>query len=509
MDPSPDAVLSFVETTGADPDVAQRYLQVCDGDVQTAVQLYFENGGSDLIGTEGPPAAGTGSTSPTRSSAAHTSSGGHSFDYGFTAGQDDDDDISAVVRDHVTAATQQSAGTTRAPIAPHRETLVSDYDMNVNLPGHIRFGGETVSTSRPNNPFNQNVGDLLTGATDPLAGGWASRIPTQVPDEEYVSPEVESKESKLAALFRPPIDVMFRGTFDNAKAHARTGKKWLLIDLQDPSEFQCQMLNRDLWSDKRVKEFIKANFIFLQPRVTDADGQQYKSFYPVTEFPHIALIDPRTGAEFLSEHSLFKTAATQPPVKLPPPKKTYAEMSEEEQIQAAIQASMDAIGGDTSIVIDDAPAQSSPPPTSKGKEKASSVPQTPQEGEQAPYVTCNDDITDADAQVVDQIQAIEHPEPPQGPDTTRIQLRLPGRASHPLVIVASISDRAVDGARVVRRFRKDDPVRAIFEFVKATVPDAQKTPFELVFHRDSLVEKLNQTLDAAGLANVSLQMSFL
>ena len=37
-----------------------------------------------------------------------------------------------------------------------------------------------------------------------------------------------------------------------------------MVDIQNIGEFACQMLNRDLWSDKAVKDVIKAHFLFLQ-----------------------------------------------------------------------------------------------------------------------------------------------------------------------------------------------------------------------------------------------------
>ena len=38
----------------------------------------------------------------------------------------------------------------------------------------------------------------------------------------------------------------------------------LRIRIQDASEFKCQVLNRDIWSNEVVKSIIKEQFIFLQ-----------------------------------------------------------------------------------------------------------------------------------------------------------------------------------------------------------------------------------------------------
>jgi hypothetical protein len=60
------------------------------------------------------------------------------------------------------------------------------------------------------------------------------------------------------------------------------------------------------------------------------------------------------------------------------------------------------------------------------------------------------------------IKALETPEPKSGPETTRIQFRLP------------------DGQRIVRNFAKSDKVLSVFQFVKARAPKACEAPFEVV-----------------------------
>lgn len=93
-----------------------------------------------------------------------------------------------------------------------------------------------------------------------------------------------------------------------------------MINVQDPTEFSCQVLNRDLWSDTIVKDIVKESFIFLQvskiiylfvfchfklifhlnktkKKYTNnsSDGTRYSTFYTVNGYPHLAIIDARTG----------------------------------------------------------------------------------------------------------------------------------------------------------------------------------------------------------------------
>ena len=52
-----------------------------------------------------------------------------------------------------------------------------------------------------------------------------------------------------------------------ARSEGATNCKWLLVNIQDTQEFACQVLNRDVWNNPKVKDTVKANFIFWQVRV--------------------------------------------------------------------------------------------------------------------------------------------------------------------------------------------------------------------------------------------------
>lgn len=41
-------VAQFVEITGASPEIAAQYLQLADSNIESAMQLYFENGGNPI-----------------------------------------------------------------------------------------------------------------------------------------------------------------------------------------------------------------------------------------------------------------------------------------------------------------------------------------------------------------------------------------------------------------------------------------------------------------------------
>uniref|UniRef100_A0A6E8W8E1 UAS domain-containing protein n=1 Tax=Anopheles coluzzii TaxID=1518534 RepID=A0A6E8W8E1_ANOCL len=105
------------------------------------------------------------------------------------------------------------------------------------------------------------------------------------------------KVTRLEALFMPPFDILFSGGFDQAQRHGNSVDRWLLVNLQDDLNFSCQTLNRDLWSDARLKEFMRHHLVFWQQSNKTTDGAKFKTFYKVRSEPYIGMIDPRTGEE--------------------------------------------------------------------------------------------------------------------------------------------------------------------------------------------------------------------
>lgn len=56
----------------------------------------------------------------------------------------------------------------------------------------------------------------------------------------------------------------YKGDFQMARDAATNANKWLMVNIQDACEFQCQVLNRDVWSNEAVKTILREHFIFWQ-----------------------------------------------------------------------------------------------------------------------------------------------------------------------------------------------------------------------------------------------------
>ncbi|EGC32590.1 hypothetical protein DICPUDRAFT_89145 [Dictyostelium purpureum] len=117
--------------------------------------------------------------------------------------------------------------------------------------------------------------------------------------------KLTDKQKTLAELFKPPLDILSFGTFDEIKKFAEEKELFLLVNIQDVSEFDCQKLNRDTWSNKDLKQLIKDSMIFWQVNKQSGEGIYFTQVYPVTQYPYIAIIDPRTGQKLADIHGFI------------------------------------------------------------------------------------------------------------------------------------------------------------------------------------------------------------
>ncbi len=308
-------------------------------------------------------------------------------------------------------------------------------------------------------------------------------------------------------------------SWDEARTLGKGDQKWILVNLQDMSDFNCQALNRDIWKDESIKDLVSENFIFLQYDKDYPDAEEYLTFYfpnrtheNPDNYPHVSIIDPRTGeqvkvwtgrpfptarefhaelAEFLDRYSL--AANSKNPVAKPSgPKPAVVDvdrMTEEEMLEMALKNSMTGPGTGGS--------------GSSGGNSSS----TPNVHDPDAYTKAgtSKDVEDAameDAAEVDagsaafaQISSTNpHTEPANDPaTTTRIQFKHAN-------------------GRVIRRFKVSDPVRTLFEWLKAEPFEGKDgVVFELkkMPQGQDLMETLDATIEEAGLKQGTVMIEFI
>ncbi|KAJ2784752.1 UBX domain protein Ubx2 [Coemansia interrupta] len=492
---------------------------VSENNVEQAISLYFENGGQPLQshGATGTTAA-TAVSDAGAADAASTGAGA-----GFETNFND---------------------SPRAPIAARRDVLVDGY-------GGRGFGNVA------------SYGGFMRGASHNAARSifnQGSAAAARVPFRDFAQEAAEiaggdsasARRNRLAELFKPPFDIMHQGDFGSARLAARESGKWLLLNIQEVSDFRCQALNRDIWRQQIIKDAVSKDFVFFQISTDTAEGTRLTTMYSATEFPFVAALDPRTGemkrmfvkltnvSDMLEDMANFVLDSPPPLASsgggAAPSTRTYGglhNMSEEEQLAAAIAASeLDGnnarrssrsgtarnpvnVGSDSEDNYDDGSDDGS----------FSEIRTISSESEDYDYHDIDDDDDDDDDDEMD-IDAVsdanerlaaqrtataniadggphtsasdvpkswysllsnETPaEPDLGPTVTRIQLRFP------------------DGRRVVRRFAKSDRVSTIFQYLKATLPEAANDIPEVMFMGSRIEDSHDQTIEDAKLVNASI-----
>ncbi|KAI4286585.1 MAG: hypothetical protein L6R35_004161 [Caloplaca aegaea] len=556
------ALAQFASITGTQPEKARQYLSFTDGDVQQAIELFFANEGADLdvpaasdpLPSSAPPPVPHPSTRPQAGQTGHQDSDGvvhidSDSDSDYSAPQssvpsrrqpalaelaessrptphayqpsgavDDDEAFARQLQQEMygEAGVENPVDPegVRAPIARTTETLIGPgsfdpddpQDLNAAVYQQIRARQRPRPRDRPG-IFNQSTAGSIwnegeAGSSDRLARATAG------------ASETSSKSRTLAEMYRPPYELMSRLPWDQARQQGKEGEKWILVNIQDPSIFDCQVLNRDIWKDPGIMDTVRENFIFMQYAKDDPRGNQYVQYYFQSRdtqdaYPHIAIVDPRTGEqvkvwsgrpapksvefliqlhEFLDRYSL-KVSAKNPVAKRKPEvkKETQVEtMTEEQMLEMALQNSLAATGAPREQDPDDLTRsinQGNLHGEDTSAEKASVAQGTEQTQTNGASVPPSPFSTISSSR--------PHSEPAADDSSTRIQFRHPN-------------------GRVVRRFALADPVRRIYEWLKASPLEGREgVEFELVFMQKNLMGALDDSIEQAGLKNGTVMIEYL
>ncbi|CZT47965.1 probable UBX5 UBX (ubiquitin regulatory X) domain-containing protein [Rhynchosporium secalis] len=544
----------FMAFTGATAEVAKRYLGLTENDAQQAIQLYFDSPdlatGVDSIPQASSPPVPT-STRPqsgaqaSRRLDATDSDNEDLMDMDFNDGSDDevsrvaaisraaelkdDEAMARRMQEEMYAGGDASGGYdadgVRAPIGRKTETLVGgpgeDYapdDMHAALLEQMRLRAQPPSeqmrlrAQQPRTPrlgvFNQApVSSIWEENADPAARRQGLARATGGASES------STKNQRLAELFRPPFELMLQVPWDVARDKGKEDAKWILVNVQDPSFFDCQSLNRDIWKHEGIKELVKENFIFIQYSKDDPRGAQYVQYYfpqkdSDSAYPHIAIVDPRTGeqvkvwsgppvppageflmqlVEFLDRYSLDVTKKN--PVAKRKPEKSKSidvdRLTEDEMLDLALK---------NSLANNDSPGPKPDDPDDLTKSFGDVKGKGKEVEEENTAEKANVSDIQADTTFSKISSTNPHTEPATG---SRIQFRHPN-------------------GRVVRKFNNDDTVRSIYEWLKAEPLEGKEgIAFELKEgggmgkETRDLIEFLDVTIKDAGLGGGTVMVEFL
>jgi len=347
----------------------------------------------------------------------------------------------------------------------------ADFNIEQAIELFFASGGASVESQTAPAPADDGVRERIEGFDDQLVDEEAqiyneavrnmrrsevrSRRPrgvfNQDRDEDSGAARMSKHERRLASLFRPPFDIMTDAGLEEAKELAQAEGKLVMVNVQNPGEFACQRLNRDIWRSQQIKEVVASNFVFLQYDSEDPDGEDYRVLYPFDTFPHIAILDPWTGEQ----------------------QKTWSKVPGHDEF---IEDLFDFVASNRVPAADEMADE----PAERATEPAASEP-TPAAPEPVPAAK------PAEADSVAAIEPDSSEEPAPGPGTTRIQLRYG------------------DGKRTVRRFELTAPVAAIYGVAKHA---SGANALTLTADRRDLRSELSTSIEDANLKNSTVLVEF-
>ncbi|KAJ3211654.1 hypothetical protein HDU82_005276 [Entophlyctis luteolus] len=392
---SDNNIAAFCAVTGADADAARVYLALADASLDAAIALFLDN---PLL------AASATTTSSNRNNnndhnrpllSANNVAGVDDDDVYVDA--DDDDDVEFVSSTNQQQELQQDF--VRAAIKPKHDTLVGN---------DFSYFDEHSLAQRPLG-VRGRAAPRATQEKSGFDGAFA------LASSQTGASSSNPRANKLAKLFATPYDIMFNGGFDTF-----------------PSE-----------SD---------------------DAKHHMSFYKVSGFPYIAIIDPRTGEsmktwynspkkeEFLSDLALFLDSYSLENFRAVNKRKaesSVGDLTEEEQLNLAIAASLNASA--TKSELDVKMAEASSP----------------------------------GCEIVD------------------------GKCLF-LCADANFQEQNGHGSRILRKFVRTDVVKVLFSFVKSIAAEKEiRGKFELLNFRDALSKRMTETLESAKVPNSTLTVELL
>jgi len=482
---SDELVIQFLSFTNTDDtDQAANYLEMSGGNVETAVGLYMEHNATGVTA-----ATNTAPTGPVINTNSTSRSENNRSSNDFIPGASGVDDVRAP--DEVrTMRLMDYEPEVPGMLGMH---AMMNEEMSRFNPPSVSFAANEHFSAVSSNPFFDarqalNVAAASAAAAtgdddEEMDGGDDGDDDDSVVVEMPLPPRSRTNRT-LSDMFAPPIELIHvAGGFQGARNAARDARRWLLVNIQRDSDFACHALNRDVWHDELVENLVREGFIFWQAMDDSTDGMTYAQRYNVHCFPHIAILDPRTArlmwkkegwtqenpltaemfaetaADFCSRHT-FDRPPVEPSSRQS--KRPITEMTEEQQLQAAIRESMVQMGSDE-----------------EGAEEEQNGHHTPVEEKSNPKPpSFNEELLQIDV-----------PDEPSGTEAcARVQIRLP------------------DGSRVVRKFLVDNTVKIIYAFVAQSTVDSNGKEFELRsgFPPRDLMPNLNDTIQSCRLNGESI-----
>jgi len=292
-----EVLANFISVTGASEEVAKNMLEACNNELDMAIGMYLDSGLAEDSGGGGGAGGSRSRNGRSSASASPKRNGGRRRSKTKTPTDDeayleDDDDY---VRAPIPQKMEQLVDD-MVIVNPKRIPSIASTKVRSVFDGFRDFRREAEEQQRAMLSGESSMGgDDSSSSSSPSSSNFSSSSSTGA-----FGNKSSKKLKTLEELFRPPVDLLYPGTFIGAREEGKAGNLWLLINIQNHKEFACQCLNRDIWSHSTIRDLVKRHFVFWQVYHDSTEGVKYEQFYPIGQYPYIAILDPRTGERLLT-----------------------------------------------------------------------------------------------------------------------------------------------------------------------------------------------------------------
>ncbi|SPJ10985.1 conserved Plasmodium protein, unknown function [Plasmodium sp. DRC-Itaito] len=97
-------------------------------------------------------------------------------------------------------------------------------------------------------------------------------------------------------LFSPPESLICSLSFEEVRKKSKQENKFILVNIQN-NEFESLRLNRDIWNNDVIQQIIKTSFILWLRYEYDQDAAIFMNTYKVHKLPYLCVLCKRTGRQ--------------------------------------------------------------------------------------------------------------------------------------------------------------------------------------------------------------------
>ncbi|XP_077231330.1 UBX domain-containing protein isoform X2 [Tasmannia lanceolata] len=448
-------VSSFLEiAVGQSTETARQFLQAASWKLEEAIQLFYVGIEADGLA----PSSFSPSTDSVPPLPAESS-----------GGREKRSEEHSELEKHV-----ESGEEVRAPIPVKREILYDD----VPLYRHPRMG----YPSQGSNPIAfRNFDEELK-----RPGVWES--------DQNATSTTDSPRDNLATLYRPPLALMYHGTFEKAKMEAAINDKWLIVNLQSVKEFSSHILNRDTWGNEALAQTISTNFIFWQVYDDSSEGSKVCTYYNLASIPVVLVIDPITGQKMRSWNGVIQPESLLEdllPFMDNGPKHHHVSLPHKRPRESSQTSTHKILVSTDEATEDEEDEDVLRALAASMGSLTDPVSSTTTTGNEEPKVEVAAEICESKSPIYPSL-----PEEPKGDRSLlcRVGIRLP------------------DGRRLQRNFLRTDPIQLLWSFSCSKLKEAETRPFRLaqaIPGASNYLDYQNKlTFDESGLSNSMISLTW-